>query len=398
MLFNRKTGGAKIRTPDSFQQKARHDIESRVESLANSPQSHSQSSTILNKFKTRASGYAASPLGRTVTTIESSDDCSTIDSGKSGKSLSPHSIHKLIHQQQTTLSRIHSATTGMSAASTGIFDGHQLQSIYTNSTAPTTFTASEGMIPLNAVLPKDFTDYYSPDLDVPKFSNGRPRYTKRDLRHWELNDTRSLLIFPELNPQWEGKIPQIQSHIQGKTFRIQIIPIYIPDEQIVESLARSDIYKEAKFDHEFRLKTATFIVQKARIRHQQVLVSSFNIQPQYFNENHLIGNLEYDCYFKFEWRNIIENFLLNLAIEYQCRTDYKSKIHNLIGANNEKRRKLGLPIDQDGDVQMSSKPIDSLYKKTLIRQGIELNDDMKAEIWKEVQNKVYSSLDDDTQW
>lgn len=399
MLFHGKTGSAKIRTPDSFQQKARHDIEAHVESLSNP--TPKQKTTFKNRIRNRGNSrteYAASPLGRTVTTpgeYSASDDCSTIDSGRSGKSLSANSVQRLMSQQHAALSRIQSLNTDTSV-NTSLFDANQLHSIYTNVTSPSSslpITGNHEGISLHDALPHDFSEYYAPDLDVTRFSNGRPRYTKRDLKHWELNDTRSLLIFTE----WEGKIPQVKSPIHGKSFRIQIIPNYFPDDQIALFLAKSDIYLEAKFDEEFRLHTARFVIQKARIRHMQVLVSSFGVPENYFNESHITGNIEYDCYFKFEWRNIIENFLLNLAIEYQCRYDYKLRIQKLMGIDNEKRIKVGLPVDHEGDIQMSySKPSGSLYKKTLIRQGFEINDEMKAEIWKDVQNKVYMSLDDPT--
>lgn len=388
MLFSGKSGASKTRTPAPFEQQARRDVEARVSSLKSAKKKRPQKGF---KSSLSSSKHGSSPLARAV--VSAVDDSSSIDSGKSGRSLSAASVQRLLLQQQQSLSRV------QTLASTTFDQALQLHEIYTNTTAPTTLPVSfpdhpDCVLSLSEALPKDFSDYYAPDLDVPRFSNGRPRYTKRNLKNWELNDTRSLLIYPDWpttpgspaavqgalpSPPVPRALPHIQSPIKGKSFRIQIIPYYASDAQIIQELVSSDIYKEATFEPNFREKTAQYIVEKARRRHAELLVNSFEVGAEYFNEYGLIGNMEYDSYFKFEWRNIIENFLLTLAIEYQCRSDFKFRLSQLIGADNAKR---------------ASAPSDNLYKRTLMKRGIEITEDMKAEIWKDVQNKVYSKLDD----
>jgi hypothetical protein len=333
--------------------------------------------------------YGSSPLRKTLADstvdnlIDSSDECSSIDSGKSGCSLSRKSAQNLLQQQQESLNRM---LTRTSTLETSLFSG-EANSIYTANTNDTIITDSNNnnnILTLNQALPFDFTDYYSPDLDVEKFSNGRPVFTKRPLKNWELNDLRSLLIYPELKPEWNNKIPEIQSPYPNINFRIQIIPNYYSDKLISEYLAHSDIYKEAKFDFDFKLKTATYIVERARLRHKQILIESFEINPSNFDNSNLTNNIQFDCYFKFEWRNIIENYLLNLGIEYQCRSEFKLRISKLKKIFNDKN------VNHN-----SSNLKNNLYKKVLIENKNTISEDEKKSIWKDVQSEIYRKLNMD---
>lgn len=337
--------------------------------------------------------YGSSPLRQTVTSnFESSDECSSIDSGKSGCSLTHESAQQLLQQQQESLDRMLSRTSTLESS---LFR-NDLNSLYTSTTNTTINTdhtfinsANSNIIPLNKALPQDFTDYYSPDLEAEKFSNGRPTFTKRPLKNWELNDLRSLLIYSEPKPEWNNKIPEILSPYPNIQFRIQIIPNYCSDNQITELLAHSDIYKESKFDLDYKIKTAKFIVERARLRHKQILIDSFGVDPLAFNsETNLVNDIRYDCYFKFEWRNIIENYMLNIGIEYQCRSEFKLRINKLKKLTQEKK------FNGLSDKNPKSSKMD-LYKNVLLQNKSTISEEEKMSIWKDVQNEVYRKLDMD---
>lgn len=342
--------------------------------------------------------YGSSPLRKSVTnsTIDSSDSCSSIDSGKSGCSLSHASAQHLLHEQHESLNRILTHST----LDNSLFSNEAV-SLYTQSTyANNNNNASDmsgdannnsNILTLQEALPHDFSQYYSPDLDVEKFSNGRPIFTKRPLKNWELNDIRSLLIYPEIKPEWNNnKIPMIQSPQPNLNFRIQIIPNYFADAEIAKFLAHSDIYKEAKFDLDFKFKTAMFIIDRARLRHKQILIDSFSIDENKFNEQNLLGDIQYDCYFKFEWRNIIENYMLNLGIEYECRLEFKSKISKLKKITKQKKSSKYNNRDNNNSLK------NNLYKKVLLEnKDSHISEDIKMHIWKEVQSQVYTRLNMD---
>ncbi|KAG7816536.1 hypothetical protein KL928_004578 [Ogataea angusta] len=279
--------------------------------------------------------YGSSPLRRaiTVSSQDSSDDAST-------------------ESEPAQLRR----TSTVQTADSSLFS--HLTQIYTNTTLPTQVSepaaVPEGCISLADALPHDFRDYYSPDLQTLRFPNGRPTFTKRGLRDWELNDLRSLLIVDGLRPEWHGKVPQVVSPYPTIPLRIQVLPLDATDAEYVQLLASSDIYKESRFDEDFRRKTANYIVQQARQRHASQFQSS--------------------VFLKYEWRNIVENYLLNLAIENQCRYEFKVKISGL--------KKLKHEGTQREEV---------LYKKAL-KNRIELTDEVKFQVWQEVQRSVYKSL------
>lgn len=428
MLF--KNGEQPYKTPHEFQQRAREDIENHIRKFNTNATDSTSTNDVLNPVSVVAkqkvqqspllqqhsanhhiSGlagigeskeqtspdtinksslkYGSSPLRNTMTastTVDSSDECSSIDSGKSGCSLSHESAQLLLRQQQDSLNRIFSRT---STIQNSVFTT-EMNSLYTANTLETNPTLNQSpvnnLLALNDALPKDFSDYYSPDLEVERFSNGRPVFTRRALKNWELNDLRSLLIFSELKPEWNNKIPEISSPYPNIHFRIQIIPNYFADEQIIQYLTHSDIYKEAKLDLEFRNRTATFIVMRARVRHKQILIDSFGVNPSNFilNQN-LVGDIKTDSYFKFEWRNIIENYLLNLGIENECRIEFKSRISKLKKITQEKRSTKG----------KSNKSLkNNLYKKVLLENKA-IDESLKINIWKEVKSDVYRMLNMD---
>ncbi|CDO94953.1 unnamed protein product [Kluyveromyces dobzhanskii CBS 2104] len=172
---------------------------------------------------------------------------------------------------------------------------------------------------LEQALPTIFYDMYSPDILMnPQnlMSNGRPNFTKRELLDWDMNDIRSLLIIESMRPEWNGQLPsitfnQLQDRIGQEPsipqFRFQLLPLRSPDDFIISTLVSSDLYLEANLDYEFKLTSAKYTVNSARKRHEEIIG---------FHE--AVMNLS-----KPEWRNIIENYLLNIAVEAQCRFDFK---------------------------------------------------------------------------
>lgn len=226
------------------------------------------------------------------------------------------------------------------------------------------------LLTLQQAIPQQFEDMYSPELMVDRsvLIDGRPPFTKRALLDWELNDIRSLLIVESLKREWNGQLPIIFAP-QG--FKFEYLPLDADDSTIINTLVNSDIYKEAKLDKAFRVQTAKYTLHAARVRHQQ-----HNLMQHH--QNHLS---------KPEWRNVIENFLLNLAVESQCRADFKKKCHEL---QQWKRRASGV-----GPMK------GSLLKKALLNdvssqhphQGhVKLTKEEKAQLWTEVQEKVYTRI------
>lgn len=175
-------------------------------------------------------------------------------------------------------------------------------------------------ITLEDALPKTFYDMYSPEILLSNptnlFFNGRPKFTKRELIDWDLNDIRSLLIIEKLRPEWGGSLPIVINPTNNNNnnnlpqFKLQLLPLCSTDDFIINTLVNSDLYLEANLDYEFKLTSAKYTVQAARKRHQQLTN----------NNTEIIMNLT-----KPEWRNIIENYLLNIAVETQCRFDFKQR-------------------------------------------------------------------------
>ncbi|KAH3669467.1 hypothetical protein OGAPHI_001588 [Ogataea philodendri] len=323
-------------TPREFHVKAREDIQRHLQKLQDKKTAKSTEQAQPVPEQEASLTYGSSPLRRAITvSSQDSSDETSIDS-------EPVQLQR----RQT-----------MESAESSLFT--QLSQIYSNTTLPTQVSdvpvAHSDQISLAEALPRDFRDYYSPDLQTPRFPNGRPLFTKRNLRDWELNDIRSLLIVDSVRPEWKGKSPLIRLPYVPVTLKIQVLPLDAPDAQYVETLANSDIYEESRFDIEFRQKTANYIVQQARQRHA--------------------SQFQHQTFMKYEWRNIVENYLLNLAIENQCRYEFKQKVSGLKKAKNQGIR---------GD--------EVLYKKVL-KNRIELTDEVKFQIWQEVQKSVYKSLE-----
>ncbi|CCC69527.1 hypothetical protein NCAS_0C05370 [Naumovozyma castellii] len=195
-----------------------------------------------------------------------------------------------------------------------------------STSAQTTFSSASSISPsqqpvkisLEDALPKVYYDMYAPEIILQEQQqhtlsyNGRPSFTKRELLDWELNDIRSLLIVEKLRPEWFGMIPEIV--VNSATIpklQIRLLPLCSTDEFIIETLVQSDLYLEADLDYEFKLTSAKYTVMAARKRHEQItgVVAEGNVMQLS----------------KSEWRNIIENYLLNIAVEAQCRFDFKNR-------------------------------------------------------------------------
>ncbi|QLQ82025.1 hypothetical protein HG537_0G02790 [Torulaspora globosa] len=169
-------------------------------------------------------------------------------------------------------------------------------------------------VSLQDALPKSFYDMYAPEILMSDPSNilcnGRPKFTERALLDWELNDIRSLLIVEKCRPEWGNQLPEIVTDAPNLPhFRFQLLPLNSSDAFIIETLVTSDLYMEANLDDQFKLTSARYTVAAARKRHEQM---TGRIEP--------IMELS-----KPEWRNIVENYLLNIAVEAQCRFDFKHR-------------------------------------------------------------------------
>lgn len=267
-----------------------------------------------------------------------------------------------------------------------------------------------GVVTLQDVLPKKFDDMYSPDvLRGECFANGRPTFTSRNIIDWELNDIRSLLMITEIwNFPGNLKVPDLKvpPKLAPYKLRIQYVPLNSNDDFIVHSLVESDIYKESKFELNFRMKTADFIVQSARRRHQEFMVNNYHITRDMVETDPQAQELFFSSFFKYEMRNIIENFLLNLGVETQCRLDFKTVCSTL-----KKKRKRDL-LCQNGHQMLSNDFLSSRStSKNLLMKAVvnnmndtaksqsdksdlsyKLTKQEKASIWQTVQAQVYENL------
>ncbi|KAH3674337.1 hypothetical protein WICMUC_003363 [Wickerhamomyces mucosus] len=221
---------------------------------------------------------------------------------------------------------------------------------------------SQIYLTLQQALPTSFEDIYLPELlsDPNMLIDGRPSFTKRPLIDWDLNDIRSLLIVSELKPEWNFQIPIIYSP-QG--FKMEYLPLNSNDELIIKTLVSSDIYKESKFDMEFRIQTAKYTVYTARTKHAQLNKYQPGQQP---------------VLSKPEWRNIIENFMLNLAVESQCRYEFKKHISDLKSLS-----------------KISGSRDNNLLKKALLKDNqiqAKLTKEQKFQVWKNIQSSLYNRL------
>jgi len=259
-------------------------------------------------------------------------------------------------------------------------------------------------ITLKQATPSAFHDMYTSDIleNATLTASGRPSFTQRNLVDWGLNDVRSLLIITELKPEWNGVIPTIVE----PGYKFSVLPLTSSNRQIVETLVSSDIYKEFEFDKKFLTQTAKYTVEAAR--HRRTSSSSVPQMFEFDQESPLT---------KAEWRNIIENYLLNLGCEAQCRLDYERICHTI---KRQKRLQSSTTSSQSSSLTSSSishhspsSSPPSLLKQALLassstspdfpsylkpksasttRQKISLSREEKQRIWVQVQSQLYRRL------
>lgn len=242
-------------------------------------------------------------------------------------------------------------------------------------------------ITLKEALPNRFDDMYSKEtLNCNELlPNGRPSFTRQALGDWEINDIRSLLIIPELKPEWNSTIPTILQEGIPK-FRIILLPLSSPIETIISTLVNSDIYLEANLDYDFKVTSATYIVQTAIHRKEQTMGI-----PIHGPILHMT---------KIEWRNIIENYLLNMGVEAQCRHDFRERCHDYKLWKIEQKRQTQTSMPPPSVIPGKQ----SLLKRTLLKNHnqkdlstpthhtITLTKEEKRIIWSQCQAQVYQRL------
>lgn len=260
----------------------------------------------------------------------------------------------------------------------------QPATIFTHSTAQSSLlpppTKIVTQISLQDALPKTFYDMYAPEILMSDPSNllcnGRPKFTERALLDWELNDIRSLLIVENLRPEWGNQLPEIVTDAPNlPKFRFQLLPLCSTDDFIIQTLVSSDLYLEANLDYQFKVTNAKYTVLAARKRHEQM---TGRMEP--------IMHLS-----KPEWRNIIENYLLNIAVEAQCRYDFKHSCSEFkkykAQQSNLKRPDMpppsSIPIYDRGSDKVGRSGSGSLLKRALMKnfqlknsneQNVNIND------------------------
>ncbi|CCH46849.1 hypothetical protein BN7_6450 [Wickerhamomyces ciferrii] len=348
----------------------------------------------LSRLKSLSSNNSSSSL-RTVTKAEDQDQAQDNDQDVD---MDGYEEHLALHPVPSISSSFSSQSSGSTISSAPSITTNA-DSIFTNNTIQTQITnvsqysgdstiipqsqqsyqqqsipeESINSLTLHDALPHSFHDMYAPELlaDPSLLIDGRPMFTKRALLDWELNDIRSLLIVEQLRPEWNGRLPEIKV---PSGFKLQYLPLDADDETVVRVLVESDIYKESKFDLNFRIQTAKYTLNAARQRHAMFLQNSGI--PLFYN-NRLS---------KPEWRNVIENYLLNLAVESQCRYDFKKACHE------QKKFKRNQSLQSS-----SSNGGNSLLRKALLNDvnkdsPVKLTKDDKAKLWTQVQSKVYKRI------
>jgi hypothetical protein len=251
------------------------------------------------------------------------------------------------------------------------------------------------VLPLASVVPGDFSDMYGEDvLSDSRNLNalGRPLFTQRDLVDWSLNDLRSLLIVERMRPQWNGQLPLIAE----KGYRMVYLPVDSSDEEIIETLVRSDIYKEHNFDEKFLRQTAKYTVEAARQRPGSPSPlssspSSLSGSPVFEFEHKKLALT------KPQWRNIIENYLLNLGCEAQCRLDYKKACVIL---KKQKQQQMESNSNSSNSLlkkalltsSSTSPDFPSYFKSHLNNGKAGLSRSEKQTVWVSVQKKLYDRL------
>lgn len=243
----------------------------------------------------------------------------------------------------------------------------------------------ERSIALQDALPHDFSDMYAPEVVADQSAllpSGRPAFTQRDLIDWTKNDIRSLLIVCERPgapadsatcSTNDSALPRIST----PGFRYMYLPLGASDQEIIKTLILSDLYKEHGFDAAFLRQTAQYTVEAARARAGD---SGALTKPQ--------------------WRNIIENYLLNLACEAQCRYDFKRACQAAkVPTKSKLARAPSLePIDEHKSLSSSSLLRQALLntspelKAASLGKKKKLNKGDKQQIWIKVQTDLYKRL------
>ncbi|KAF0269437.1 hypothetical protein FOG48_01351 [Hanseniaspora uvarum] len=230
---------------------------------------------------------------------------------------------------------------------------------------------------LKDALPMNFNDYYFPENLMDKsqlLPNGRPKFSHRPgLVDWNLNDLRSLLIVDQLRNEWFGKQPTIYPEEivitnskngvrekQNINFKIVVLPLNSDDNTIVNTLVYSDLYFEHGLDPHFKLMTAKYIVQNARKKYSALH------GPNSVHFNMLLS--------KPEWRNIIDNYLLNIGVEAQCRLEFKIKCKEYKRWKQEQ-----LLAQSKSQHQTDNTPI-------------VITKEEKALLWQQIQKDVYNRV------
>lgn len=283
-----------------------------------------------------------------------------------------------------------SVVTGMtasSAAQSSIFSVPSFNTVSTQLTESSSvidaYDAKQQQpltITLEQALPTIFYDMYSPEILMnPQnlMSNGRPKFTKRELLDWDVNDIRSLLIIESLRPEWHGQLPTIafqplqadgsmEQEPYFPQFRFQLLPLNSPDKVIISTLVSSDLYIEANLDYEFKLTSAQYTVNSARRRHEE-----------HIGYHEPVMHLS-----KPEWRNIIENYLLNIAVEAQCRFDFKKACSEYKKWKLEQLRQQAIQQKQSFVKKPNMPPPSTIPKKSknsLLRRALLRNSQLKIE-------------------
>ncbi|KAL6927928.1 hypothetical protein ACO0SA_004551 [Hanseniaspora valbyensis] len=240
---------------------------------------------------------------------------------------------------------------------------------------------------LKDALPTNFNDYYFPENLVDKsqlLPNGRPKFSHRPgLVDWNLNDLRSLLIVDQLRNEWYGKIPTIfpeeiittnsKNGVRSKqsiSFNIVVLPLNSDDNTIINTLANSDLYIEHNLDPHFKMMTAKYIVQNARKKY-----SSLH-GPNSVHFNMLLS--------KPEWRNIIDNYLLNIGVEAQCRLEFKIKCKEYKRWKQEQQLQM---LQQQQHNNQNNGNSDPRQNNSVI-----ITKEEKALLWQQIQKDVYNRV------
>lgn len=235
-------------------------------------------------------------------------------------------------------------------------------------------------INLTDALPKDYCDMYSLETFQKNetLANGRPSFTQRELLDWEINDIRSLLIVDKLRPEWGNSIPIIKSsnniqNVNGDSyqydsngnkvnFRVVLLPLNSTERTIINTLVSSDLYLESGLDYEFKYASAKYIVESMRKKYEMI--------PNRFVNNVLYLN-------KIDWRNIIENYLLNIAVEAECRFDFRQRCRDF--------KKWKLDNLRESPKQENGSVADGDVKIMLTKEE-------KSILWSQCQAQVYQRL------